>query len=215
MKTRKSIHSALLLLASSAVLSQIIYSQTVEIDPVTPIPGSHTSIFATEWNTDGDTESWTANAQYTLSPSTPTGGLLTGTQGATDTDPTLTRSGLNLLSSPDTIIEFNITKDITDTSRIDLFWADDAGGIAGVRSLSITQPTFPADGLPHTVRITFSGQLLGKLTAFRLDPSADVDGQSKATSLDYFRVYSSNPAVLPLIWDPGITAGATPGGAGD
>ncbi len=215
MKSRNSIHSAFLMLASSAVFTQISYSQTVEIDPVTPIPGSHTSIFATEWNTDGDTESWTANAQYTLSPGTPTGGQLTGTQGATNTDPNLNRSGLNLLSSPDTIIEFNITKDIADTSRIDLFWADDAGGIAAVRSLSINQPNFPTDGLPHTVRITFSGQLFGKLTGFRLDPSADVIGQGKTTSLDYFRVYSSNPTVLPLTWDPGITSGVTPGGAGD
>ncbi len=212
----KSIHSAFLLLASSAVFTQISYSQTVEIDPVTPIPGSHTSIFASEWNTDGDTESWTANSQFTLSPGTPTGGQLTGTHGTvvTDTDPTLTRSGLNLLSSTDTIIEFNITKDIADTSRIDLFWANDAGGIAGIRSISIPQPTFPTDGLPHTVRITFSGQLVGKLTTFRLDPSADVVGQGKVTSLDYFRVYSSNPVIPALTWDPGITSGAAPGGAG-
>ncbi len=213
MKSKFLSHSAIIA-SATAVTIAVSYSQTVEIDPGTPIPGTHNSIFATEWNMDGNTESWAANTHFTLVSGTPTGGLLTGTQGETSTDPNLSRSGLSLLTSPDTIIEFNITKNIADTSRIDLFWGDDAGGINAVRSITINQPFFPTDGLPHTVRITFSGQLLGKFTAFRIDPSADVVGQNKSTSLDYFRVYTSNPVVPTLTWDPAMTAGVTPGGAG-
>ncbi len=214
MKTKKSIRTAFILLASSAAFTQISYSQTLLVDPVAPIPGTHTSVFATEWNFDTVVELWTANSQYTLTAGTPTGGLLTGTQGAAVLDPNLTRSGLNFLSSSDTIIEFRITKDPLDTSRIDLFWADDAGGIGGPRVVSVPGASVPADGLPHTYRFTFSGQISGKINTLRFDPSADVIGQNKATSIDYIRVYSSGSPLAALTWDPAASAGVTPGGPG-
>jgi autotransporter-associated beta strand protein len=213
-KPKKSIRSAIFLLASTAAFSQISYSQTLEVDPVAPIPETHTSKFATEWDTPGDPESWIANAQYTLAIGTPTDGQLTGTQVAAQNDPNLTRSGLSILGSSDTIIEFRITKDPLDTSRIDLFWADDSGGIGGPRIISVPPASVPADGLPHTYRFTFSGQISGKINTFRLDPSADTIGRSKATSIDYIRVYTTIAPLVPLTWDPAASAGATPGGAG-
>ncbi len=187
-----------------------IYGQTFEIDPTTPIPTTLTSAFQTEWNTDGATESWTAD-QITLDAGAPVSGILTGT--ITGNDPKLIRTGTNIGTGDGTIIEFSLKKEAGDTSRIDLFWTDDSGGFSTTNSFRIPAGEIPSDGEFHTVRITFSGQLEGNLTAIRFDPAADAPGNGTAVSVDYFRIFSEAPANPPLIWDPNQTGGVS-GGAG-
>lgn len=195
--------------ASACLLPLVLHAQFTEIDPVDPIPETHTQAFATEWNGAGAMESWTTT-QVTLEAGAPVAGIMTGT--TTGVDPNITRSGLVIPSSSDTIIEFRLKKQTADTSRIDLFWADDKGGFGGGRTVTITPPAFPADDAFHTVRITFSGQLLGDITAFRLDMSADALGNGKTFSIDYFRVYTT-PSVN-LSWDATSSAGTALGGTG-
>jgi len=43
------------LFAASAVIA---YSQTITINPVEPIPATHTLVFQSEWNTEGDKQGW-------------------------------------------------------------------------------------------------------------------------------------------------------------
>jgi fibronectin-binding autotransporter adhesin len=202
--------SARAALLATALSTGFAGAQTIAVDPADAVPATHSQVFAAEWNVDGNTESWTTS-QFDLEVGAPVGGVLTGT--ANNTDPQLIRGGLNLISSPDTIIEFRLKKQTADTSRTDLFWGDDNGGISGARLVSITPPTLVADDAFHVYRITFSGQITGNLSQFRFDITSDAAGKDKSVSVDYFRVYSVLPAAA-LSWDPGITGTATAGGAG-
>jgi hypothetical protein len=191
MKTRNPFNSGSIRLASTLLLLPLgSLAQTVEIDPAGPIPATHTEVFSSNWDTNGDTESWTTNG-FTLEAGAPISGILTGV--ADNGDPQLNRSGLSLPSSSDTIIEFRIKKESSDDSRIDLFWADDNPGISGARVVAINNPPYIADDDFHVVRITFSGQITGNLTEFRFDVTADAPGIGKSVSVDYFRVYSASP----------------------
>ncbi len=185
-------------------------SQPLEIDPAGAIPSSYTRVFSTEWNTAGNIESWTTS-DFNLAPSTPTGGELMGT--VSSADPQLNLSGLSLVTSKNTIIEFRLKKQSTDNSRIDLFWGDANGGISGARAVTIGTSSIPVDGALHTYRITFSGQITGAINRFRFDVASDGAGNGKTVAVDYFRVYSELPA-SSLSWDPGMTGTGTAGGAG-
>ncbi|MEX1049521.1 MAG: autotransporter-associated beta strand repeat-containing protein [Akkermansiaceae bacterium] len=212
MKTQNPFNSGSIRLASTLLLLPLgALAQTVEIDPAGPIPGTHTEVFSSDWNTDGDTESWTTNG-FTLESGAPISGILTGV--ADNGDPQLIRTGLSVASSSDTIIEFRIKKESSDDSRIDLFWADDNPGISGARLVAINNPPYIAADDFHVVRITFSGQITGNLTGFRFDVTADEPGTGKNVSVDYFRVYSASPPST-FAWDPGMTGTGTSGGSGN
>lgn len=122
-----------------------------------PIPATHTLVFQSEWNTEGDKQDWAPNSQYLLEEGAPIAGILTGT--AAGVDPTLTRTGLNISTSSETIIEFAIRKESSDTSRIDLFWADDGGSFGGPRYTAISSAAFQADDEFKVVRISLLGPL--------------------------------------------------------
>jgi autotransporter-associated beta strand protein len=218
MKPKSAIHSAFLLLASTVAFTQISYSQlVVTIDPtdsITPTLG-----FATEWNTPGNAEGWAGNAAYVLSPGTPMNGMLTGVQtpimATANTDPQLSRTVGLFLDSPNPIIEFEITKDIADTSPVQLFWLDETGtNFSALRVVTINVGTsagqIPSDGQPHKVRITFDGEVTLRFGGFRLDPSNGTVGQNRISSLNYFRVYG----VSSLTWDRNGAAAGT-GGTGE
>lgn len=211
MKPTKSNRFSIILTATGLLVGGNLFAQTVEIDPAGAIPGTHAQVFASEWNTDGDVESWTTN-QFNLEPGTPLSGMITGT--ASGTDPQLNRSGINLPTSADTIIEFSVRKEAADTTRMDLFWGDDNGGISGARVIPINVPPFVADDAFHVIRISFSGQILGNINQFRFDTSSDALGNGKTVSVDYFRVYSVLPPAS-LAWDPGVTGTGTAGGSGN
>ncbi|NJR42075.1 MAG: hypothetical protein HC767_04920 [Akkermansiaceae bacterium] len=218
MKPTKSYRSAFLFTAASLFSWGISYSQLIiEVDPTTPIPSTHNQVFNTEWNTDDNKESWTANNQFTFAAGTPTGGVLTGTVTPTGNDPNISLNfGANLVpTSPNTIIEFRIQKQTTDNSRIDIFWADNNGGINAARMVTINPPSTTTDGAFHTYRITFDGQIAGPLSMIRFDIASDVTANGKTVSVDYFRIYTQ-PSTNPNLrsWDPNATGGTALGGSG-
>lgn len=202
-------HFGALSLGSALLAPFGAQAYTVEVDPVDPIPATHTQVYAVEWDTDGDLEGWAANGQFTLDPGTPTSGQVSGS--TTGNDPNINISGLVLESSADTIIEIKLTKPIADTSRVDLFWGDSSGGISGIRRLETLEPWASSpDGPAHVIRFTFAGEINGPINQFRYDMAT---ASGLALSMDYLRVYSviPNPA---LEWDPTISGGASLGGTG-
>ena len=137
-----------------------------------------------EWNTAGDLDGWAIGGQ--VSSLTAASGLLSGL--TTGVDPTLTRGvlaalALNGLSAP--MVEFRLRKRIDDTSRVDLFWSDAAGGIAAARrTTTLLAP--PADGQFHVYQAPLGAFLNGDITSLRFDPVADIPTE-RSFDLDYLR----------------------------
>jgi autotransporter-associated beta strand protein len=212
MKSKKSIRSAFHLLASSAALTQLSYSQTIEINPSGAIPSAYTLAQAWNWDTDGNLESWAGNAGgFTLDAGTPIGGIITGT--AASNDPNFTSPVTTIPTPYRVIIEMRIKKDVTDTTRIDLFWDDLIGGFGGGRTLTIPSTTFVPNGEFKTVRISFPfNRISGQLDRLRLDLISDAAGIGKVASIDYLRVYTETLA--PLEWDADAATPSAQGGTG-
>ena len=137
-----------------------------------------------EWNMAGDLDGWAIGGQ--VSSLTAASGLLSGlTSGV---DPTLTRGGLaplmlNGMNAP--MVEIRLRKRLDDVSRVDLFWSDAAGGIAGTRRTTHLLP--PADGQFHVYQAPLGAFLTGDITGLRFDPVADITTE-RPFDLDYVRL---------------------------
>lgn len=201
-----------LILATSS-----LSAQTVEINPASAIPSAYSLVQSWDWDTPGNLESWTANANLTLEAGTPTidgAGPSASVKGTSaGNDPNFT-SPLTTIATPyRVVIEFRIRKESSDNSRIDLFWDDAAGGFAGARVATVSGATFAPDDSFKIVRFTFPyGRIATQLDRLRLDPIADAGGVGKTTAIDYLRVYTETRPTLA--WDADtVTAGAQ-GGSG-
>lgn len=157
-----------------------VVSGNFVLDPVRPL-NAYTS--AGEWNTAGDLDNWAIGGQ--VSSLTAASGLLSGLTAGVD--PIITRGALaaltlNRMTAP--MVEFRLRKRIDDTSRVDLFWSDAAGGIAAARRTTHLTP--PADGQFHVYQAPLGAFLTGDLTGLRLDPVADIPTE-RPFDLDYVR----------------------------
>lgn len=183
MKPIKSNRFSLVVSACGLIFSGASYSQTVEIDPVGAIPGTHTQVQAWEFNTDGQPDGWTGNG---YGPLTVAGGVISGS--STNGDPQLGNTFAAIPLGYGTIIEYGVKIDplLTTPSAGTFFWADYGGGIAATRSRSVS---IPEDNALHVVRVTFPGGVKN-LTQLRLDPTS---ATGKIISFDYVRVYHYQP----------------------
>ena len=157
-----------------------ITSGGMVMDPEQPL-NLYTSLG--EWNTAGDLQNWVGSAHVT--GLTAASGFLSG--NSVGVDPTLTRGNLaalalNTANTP--MVEIRMRKALDETSRIDLFWADAAGGFAGTRRTS--NLTSPGDGQFHVYQARLGDFLNGNITSLRLDPVADL-AAAKTFDIDYVR----------------------------
>ena len=137
-----------------------------------------------EWNTAGDLQNWVGSAHVT--GLTAASGFLSG--NSVGVDPTLTRGNLAALalnSANTPMVEIRMRKALDETSRIDLFWADAAGGVAGTRRTS--NLSSPGDGQFHVYQARLGDFLNGNITSLRLDPVADL-AAAKSFDIDYVRL---------------------------
>jgi autotransporter-associated beta strand protein len=183
MKAIKSNRFSLALATSGLLFSGALYSQTVEINPAGPIPGTHTLVKTWEFNDDGDPEGWTGSG---YGPLTVAGGVISGS--TTNGDPQFASTFPAIPLGFSTIIEYALTIDPLElaASGGTFFWADFGGGIASSRSRSVT---IQEDNTQHVVRVTFPGGVKN-LTQLRLDPTSTA---GKTVSFDYVRVYHYQP----------------------
>ena len=137
-----------------------------------------------EWNTEGDQEGWGVANINSLSVS---GGLFSGLTSGND--PQFVLAGLALDSSSDdfAIVEIRLRKEESETSRVDLFWGDDAGGFSGDRKAAVASGAWPGDGDFHVVQFPIGELFTGFVNAFRFDPNSDLS-VSRAVDLDYVRI---------------------------
>lgn len=174
-------------LLALAFVATVLFGQgaTLKIDPIAAIPTDYEISYEVNWNTDGNTEGWTTNGQFTLDAGTPIAGLISGVSTPTGGDPNISSNGLAIATSDTIIVEVALTKAVTDTSRIDLFWGDINGGISGDRVLT-TGAVTPTGGQQVYRWTTTPSQVDGNITQLRLDIAAITDA---AVSVDYLRVY--------------------------
>jgi len=137
-----------------------------------------------EWNAEGNQEEWGVANINSLSVS---GGLFSGL--STGNDPQFILGGLSIDSSTDNfaIVEIRLRKEESETSRVDLFWGDDAGGFSGDRRASVAAGIWPDDGDFHVVQFPIGELFTGFVNAFRFDPNSDLS-VSRAVDLDYVRI---------------------------
>ncbi|TAE74977.1 MAG: hypothetical protein EAZ65_02680 [Verrucomicrobia bacterium] len=196
---------ALLLLAACPAASAL----PIEVDPTTPLTGT----YAVEWNTDGNTESWTTNQ---VTGATASGGFFSGTTNGTT--PRIIRSnfpGPDLDLGFNDYLELRIQVPASHTGDIKISYGTTATtGFNAARILSIPDALVPADGAFHTYRIDVGPEpwWRANLRDLRIEPSA-TSGQ--AFAIDYLRVGD-----LPGdVYEPRITnecpaaGGTTPGAA--
>lgn len=137
-----------------------------------------------EWNSDGDEEGWTVN---NIDTPTVASGLLTGLTIGNDPQFVLGGQSLDTSTGDLAIVEIRMRKEVDETSRIDLFWGDDAGGISADRMISIPAGTWPNDGNFHVVQFPIGDLFTGNVNIFRFDPNSDL-AESRAIDLDYVRI---------------------------
>ena len=137
-----------------------------------------------EWNAEGDQEGWGVANINSLSVS---GGLFSGLTSGND--PQFILGGLALDSSTDdfAIVEIRLRKEESETSRVDLFWGDGAGGFSGDRKTAVASGAWPGDGDFHVVQFPIGELFTGSVNAFRFDPNSDLS-VSRAVDLDYVRI---------------------------
>ena len=137
-----------------------------------------------EFNIAGDQEGWVGNnisgiavAQGKLS------GLTVGN------DPQLQRTGLSLDTTMGDfqVIEIRARKPVGETSRLDLFWADSAGGFSASHKATVPLGVWPDDGQFHIFQATLGDFFTGTVSALRFDPVADLTA-SQAIEVDYIRI---------------------------
>jgi hypothetical protein len=148
-----------------------------------------------EWNTDGDLEGWVFNNISSVSAS---GGELSGATIGNDPQLILNNLDLNTESDGFDVVEIRLRKEGGDTSRVDLFWADDNGNISAARRSALPAGQWPADGEFHVLQIPLSGFVAGTITRLRFDPVSDVT-EPRDISLDYVRIGTLGPASAPSI----------------
>jgi hypothetical protein len=137
-----------------------------------------------DWNAEGDQEGWGVANINSLSVS---GGLFSGLTSGND--PQFVLGGLALDSSTDdfAIVEIRLRKEESETSRVDLFWGDGAGGFSGERKAAVASGAWPGDGDFHVVQFPIGELFTGFVNAFRFDPNSDLS-VSRAVDLDYVRI---------------------------
>jgi autotransporter-associated beta strand protein len=178
-----TVRSALL---ATALLTGFAGAQTIEVDPASPIPATHTLVKAWEFDVDGVLDGWAGNGYTGL---TVAGGVVTGTISNDDSQfSNTTFTALPLGYS--TIVEYALTVDPLAAASTGgtFFWGDFSGGIAGSRGRGV-----PAidNNAPRVVRVTFPGGVKN-LNQLRIDPTSN--GFNKTASFDYIRVYHYQPA---------------------
>lgn len=138
-----------------------------------------------EFHTSGDLEGWTG---ANVNGITVTNGILSGeTVGG---DPQLRKfTGISLDSTSGEFptVEIRMRRPAVDTSRVDLFWADGAGGIAAERKFTIDANAWPNDGQFHVFHANLGALFTGTITGFRLDPVAD-GAVARQVDVDYIRI---------------------------
>ncbi len=166
----KSNRFSLLLATSGLICSGVLHSQTVEINPAGSIPAAFNLAQGWEWNDAGVPESWTASTDLTLELGTPTidevgppaNGSVKGT--AAGIDPVFGSPVTTIATPYRVMIEMRVKKQASDTTRMDLFWDDAAGGFGAPRVFSILATTLVPDETFKIVRITFPhGRISGQL----------------------------------------------------
>ena len=137
-----------------------------------------------EWNAEGDQEGWGVANINSLSVS---GGLFSGLTSGND--PQFILGGLALDSSTDdfAIVEIRLRKEESETSRVNLFWGDGAGGFSRDRKTTVASGAWPGDGDFHVVQFPIGELFTGSVNAFRFDPNSDLS-VSRAVDLDYVRI---------------------------
>jgi hypothetical protein len=137
-----------------------------------------------EFNTAGDQEGWVGNNINGISVAQ---GKLSGLTAGND--PQLQRTGLTLDSTTGDfqIIEIRARKPVGETSRVDLFWADTAGGFAANRKATVAQGVWPDDGKFHIFQATLGDFFTETVNALRFDPVADL-ATAQAIEVDYIRI---------------------------
>lgn len=160
-------------LIASLLLALPLSGAEVTVDPTGPtlVPGLGVTITGdnawttaagnwnkTEWNTNGNLESWTSAAMGTPSV---TNGILTAT--STSADPRIYRS--TITGGPDLdlgwndFIEFRLQLPANYTGAIEMFYGvSDAGvasqtGFNSSRMVTIPNTQIPKDGAFHTYRV--------------------------------------------------------------
>jgi hypothetical protein len=143
-----------------------------------------------EFNTDGDTEGWTAG-NVTISA---TGGFLV--VNTTAPDPQVFKTGLALETSGETntILEFRLRQ--PDAEFIEFFWADGNGGLSAARRFGIEGAAVPADGDFHVYQIEMTGVFSGVVNVIRLDPGP---GAGRTVEIDYVRLGSFTEVNAPRL----------------
>lgn len=198
-------------LLATALLTGIAGAQTIEVDPASPIPATHTLIKGWEFDTDGDLEGWAGNGYTGL---TVAGGVVTGTISNDDSQfANTTFTPLTLGYS--TIVEYALTVDPLAAASTGgtFFWGDFSGGIAGSRGRAV-----PAidNNAPRIVRVTFPGGVKN-LSQLRIDPTSA--GFNKTATFDYVRVYHYQPETFGTVTltasDAGGTSSVTSGAGWD
>jgi len=184
-----TVRSALL---AAALLTGFAGAQTIEVDPASPIPATHTLVKAWEFDVDGVTDGWTGG---NFGPLTVSGGGISGSTSTTNGDTQLSNTFTAIPLGYATIIEFSVTVDPLGAGAGggSIFWADYGGGISGTRSKAVN---VPEDANPHVVRMIFPGGVKN-LSQLRIDPTT-VPGvaplPSKTVSFEYIRVYHYQPS---------------------
>ena len=185
------------------------FAQSVTVDPAgaTLVPGLGVTITGdnawttaasawnkTEWNTNGNLESWaTSNTSATVS-----GGILSGTTTSADPQLRLTpiTGGPDLDMGYNDFVEFRLQLPASYAGDIELFFGVANAyhvsgaaqtGFSTARSVTVPNASIPKDGSFHTYRIDMGLVQMwrGTLTDLRLDP-ATVSGT--AFALDYLRI---------------------------
>ena len=190
------------ILLISALLMLVVCGRTmaftVELDPLTPLTG-YTSM--AEWDTDGDFEDWTYNAD--LIDVQVSGGNFIAKDNGGDPNMSLNIGALTppdprmeLATAIDTIFEIRM-QFATNTlnGRVD-FWATINGSGPGTwppmqfATAGGAIPDVPIDGAFHVFRLTLEAgdNYIGNLSALRVDPVADAPPIGETFKIDYFRV---------------------------
>ncbi len=198
-------------LLATALLTGFAGAQTVEVDPASAIPATHTLVKGWEFDVDGVLDGWFGTGYTGL---TVAGGKVTGTISTDDSQFT-NNTFTPLTLGYSTIVEYALTVDplAAASSGGTFFWGDFSGGIAGSRGRGV-----PAidNNAPRVVRVTFSGGVKN-LNQLRIDPASA--GFNKTASFDYIRVYHYQPASFGAVTlnasDPDSTSSVNSAGGWD
>ena len=148
-----------------------------------------------EWNNDGDQEGWII--RNVSSPSV-AGGKFSGVTVGNDPRVTLNNLSLDTTTGNFDVVEIRFRRESNDTSRVDLFWADDNGNISPDRRAFLPAGQWPSDDQFHLLQIPLGDFTAGTITRLRFDPVSDTN-LSRDISLDYVRIGTFDPPSGPTI----------------